>query len=255
MNRLVIILTVIVCLPLAAAAQKAFVLSVGIADYENINDLTATENDAKMFAQLMSTQGAETTLLLGSDATHVNVISALRYVFAKATPQDKMIFYFSGHGYEGGFCCYDMAATSATGAEKYLGGLSYAEMQILFRNCRAGQKMVFADACFAGGLRKGEHINISVQSARNGDVIYFLSSQTDETSLEMGNSGNSLFTYYLVKGLCGEADLDADKYITASEIYKYVYNEVSSYAARIPHAQHPVMWGKFDSGIRLFNLK
>ncbi|MCD8290916.1 MAG: caspase family protein [Prevotella sp.] len=255
MNRLLLILIIAIYLPLSTMGQKTYVLCVGIADYENINDLTITENDAKVFAQLMSTQGAETTVLLGKDATHVNIISALRSVFAKATIQDKMIFYFSGHGYEGGFCCYDMATTSATGAQKYMGGLSYAEMQILFRNCRAGQKMVFADACFAGGLRKGEHVNISVQSARNGDVIYFLSSQTDETSLEMKESGNSLFTYYLVKGLSGEADSNTDKYITALEIYNYVYKEVSEYAAKIPHSQHPVMWGKFDSNIKLFNLK
>ncbi len=244
-----------VFLPVMAMGQKTYVLSVGITHYENINDLSVTENDAKLFAQLMSTQGAETTLLLGEAATHVNIVSALRGVFAKATSQDQMIFYFSGHGYEGGFCCYDMAANSTSGAERYMGGLSYAEMQVLFRNCRAGKKLVFADACFAGGLRKGEHINISVQSARNGDVVYFLSSQTDETSLEMADSGNSLFTYYLVKGLCGEADSNADRYITASEIFNYVYKEVSEYAAKIPHAQHPVMWGRFDSNMRLFNLK
>lgn len=254
MSRFLLVIMMVFYLPASILGQKTYVLSVGIADYENINDLTITENDAKVFEQLMRTQGAETTLLLGKDATHVNIISALRSVFAKATSQDKMIFYFSGHGYEGGFCCYDMAASSATGAQKYLGGLSYAEMQILFRNCRAGQKMVFADACFAGGLRKGNHINISVQSARNGDVMYFLSSRTDETSLEMADGSNSLFTYYLVKGLCGNADINSDKYITASEIFRYVHKEVSEYAAKIPHAQHPVMWGRFDSNMRLFNL-
>ena len=132
MSRFLLVIMIAFYLPASIWGQKTYVLSVGIADYENINDLTITENDAKVFEQLMRTQGAETTLLLGKNATHVNIISALRSVFAKATSQDKMIFYFSGHGYEGGFCCYDMAASSATGAQKYLGGLSYAEMQILF---------------------------------------------------------------------------------------------------------------------------
>jgi len=255
MRRFLLIIIAVVGIPIATLGQKTYVLSVGIADYKNIDDLKLTVNDAKMFAQLMELQGAEVSSLLGEDATHINIISALRAVSAKATSADKMIFYFSGHGYEGGFCCCDMTSNNAIGAQRYMGGLSYAELQILFRNCRAGKKMVFADACFAGGLRKGNQINISVQSARNGDVMYFLSSRTDETSLEMVNGSNSLFTYYLIKGLCGEADDNCDKHVTVSEIFNYVYREVSEYAAKISHSQHPVMWGKFDNNLRIVDLK
>ena len=94
MSRFLLVIMIAFYLPASIWGQKTYVLSVGIADYENINDLTITENDAKVIEQLMRTQGAETTLLLGKNATHVNIISALRSVFAKATSQDKMIFYF-----------------------------------------------------------------------------------------------------------------------------------------------------------------
>lgn len=252
-------------------AQKIYVVSVGIADYKEINDLKLTENDVRIFNALMSFQGAEITTLLGSQAAHADVISALRASFARAGKEDTMIFFFSGHGYEGGFCCWDMSGDSPTlsgnsatrniqdrkrlaSANKYYGGLSYAEMQILFRNCRAGKKIVFADACFSGGLRKGNQLNVSVQSARNGDVIYFLSSRTDETSLEMGGGTNGLFTYYLAKGLSGESDADGNHTITIKEIFDYVYQSVVAYANKIPHSQHPVLWGKFNESVPIFDL-
>ena len=248
---------------------EIYVVSVGIADYKEINDLNMAENDVKVFNELMEYQGAEITTLLGCEATHVNIISALRGTFAKAAKDDTMIFFFSGHGYEGGFCCWDMSASAPSSlnyedednsdrlaqANRSFGGLSYEEMQILFRNCRAGKKIVFADACFSGGLQKGERLNLSVQSARNGDVVFFLSSQTNETSFEMSDASNGVFTYFLVEGLLGDADTDEDGKINIREIYTYVYKNVADYAATKNRSQHPMLWGKFDESLIVFELK
>lgn len=257
-------------LPLCTKAQKTYVLSVGIADYKEINDLRLTENDVAVFNELMAYQNADITTLLGSNATHANIISAMRGTFAKAGPSDTVIFFFSGHGYEGGFCCWDMSGASPTlsgnsvlgeknrlaQANRYYGGLSYAEIQVLFRNCRAGKKLVFADACFSGGLKKGNKVDVSVQSARNGDIAFFLSSQPNETSLEMARGTNGLFTYYLAEGLAGESDFNKDSNITLEEIFTYVYKNVSSYASKVPGAsQHPALWGKCDRNMNIFKLK
>lgn len=252
-------------------SQKIHVVSVGIADYKEIRDLRLTENDVRVFNGLMSSQGAEITTLLGSQATHAKVIASIRGAFARAKKEDTMIFFFSGHGYEGGFCCWDMSGSSPAlsgnaaarnvqdrnrlaATNKYYGGLSYAEMQILFRNCRAGKKIVIADACFSGGLHKGNQLGLSVQAVKDGDVLFFLSSRMDETSLEMGGGTNGLFTYYLAKALCGEADSDQDRQITVKEMFGYVYRSVVAYANEISHAQHPVLWGKFDETLPVFYL-
>lgn len=262
---------VVLCLPFRVLAQKTYVVSVGIADYKEINDLRLTENDVRAFNGLMSRQGASIKTLLGKQATHADIIAALRGSFARARKEDTMIFFFSGHGYEGGFCCWDMAARSPSlgggdvirnptnqdrlvKVNRYYGGLSYQEMQILFRNCRAGKKIVIADACFSGGLNKGEQLNLSVQSARNSEVVYFMSSCMDETSLEMRNGNNGLFTHYLTKGFTGESDLNGDCKITLREIYDYVYRSVVDYANKLPHSQHPVLWGKYDEAMEIFDL-
>jgi len=252
-------------------AQKIYVVSVGIADYKEISDLNLTENDVCVFNELMAYQGAEITTLIGRQATHADIISTLRASFARAKKEDTMVFFFSGHGYEGGFCCWDMSGSSPAlssnsaarnlqnrsrlaSTNKYYGGLSYAEMQILFRNCRAGKKIVIADACFSGGLHKGNQLNTSVQSARNGDVVFFLSSRTDETSLEMPGGTNGLFTYYLAKGLLGSSDVNKDNQMTMKEIFDYVYQSVVDYADKVSHSQHPVLWGRFDENMPVFKF-
>lgn len=249
------------------SAQKVYVVSVGIADYKEITDLHLTENDVKTFNALFSGQkNVEVKTLLGSQATHVNVIAALRSSFAKAQQEDLMIFFFSGHGYEGGFCCWDMSGKSPwfsndvvdrnqlAMANRSYGGLSYEEMQILFRNCRAGRKLVIADACHSGGLLKGEQLNLTLQSARNGEVVYFLSSRLEETSLEMKGDSNGLFTKYVAKGLRGESDANSDGHVTLKEIYDYVYRSVVGIADQANHNQHPVLWGKYNDNMIIYKI-
>lgn len=269
-RSLIVFLVVLVCSTFCKA-QKTYVLAVGISDYKEINDLNLCENDALSFASLMEAAGAEVNVIKGSLATHENILTSLRGLLAKAKSEDGVIFYFSGHGYEGGFCCWDMATNSPSlnqgklgkGIEKnrvntvnrYYGGLSYAELQVLFRNCRATKKIVIADACFSGGLKKGNHINTSVQSAKKGDLIFFLSSRPDETSLELAGSNNGLFTTYLLNGLLGGSDKNSDGLITIGELYDYVYCGVTEYANKIPHSQHPVLWGRFNEKMPILKIK
>lgn len=229
-------------------AQNTYVVSVGIANYQQINGLRLTEQDVATFNEIMSLHDAQITTLTGAQATHANVVKTIRSVFSQATPNDAVIFFFSGHGYEGGFCCYDMKANSQ------LGGMSYQEMQILFRNCRAGRKMVFADACFSGGLSR-QRTQLQVQAVSNNNVMFFLSSQLDETSLELPQMPNGLFTYFLAQGLCGAADFDRNKIISANEIVNYVSNNVAEVANQIPHNQHPTIWGNFNRTMPILKWK
>lgn len=252
MNRFKFLVAIIILSSSIISAQKTYVVSVGIADYKELNDLKYTINDVQSFSYLMNTQNARTISLLDNEATHANIVRMLKASLANAKRDDTMIFFFSGHGYEGGLCCWDMAGLNR--ANRYCGGLSYAEIQILFRNCNARKKIVIADACFSGGLRNGNHLNVSVQYVRNGDVVYFLSSRNDETSLEMSENKSGLFTFFISKGFSGEADKDYDKSISIKEIYEYVSTNVNSYCEKKKHSQHPVIWGKFNVQTNIFSL-
>ena len=225
-------------------AQSIYVVSVGICDYEDpqVNDLRFSEADVASFNKVMKTHTNEVYTLLGPVATHSNVYGYVSQVFENASDNDVVILFFSGHGYPDGFCCYDMSQND--------GGLSYDEIAILFKQCKAKRKMVFADACFSGGLRKEKKSNDATLSVRKGDVMFFLSSRTNETSQEMMGGPNGQFTRFLVRGLGGGADKDRDRIVTAKELYDFVHEGVTIATAG---RQHPVMWGHFNNTMTVIN--
>jgi len=243
MKRL-LTLYIYIFIAISVCAQKLYVVSVGICDYKDpqVNDLRFTEADVNSFNNVVRRHTNEIYTLLGSKATHANVYSYIQQVFAKASANDAVMLFFSGHGYPGGFCCYDMSKTG--------GGLSYMEIASLFRQCKATHKMVFADACFSGGLRKESKDSNATSSVRNGDVMFFLSSRTNETSQEMMRGPNGQFTRFLVRGLGGGADNNRDKIITAKELYDFVHEGVS---VATGNKQHPVMWGRFNNIMTVMN--
>ena len=82
--------------------------------------------------------------------------------------------------------------------------------------------------------------------------MLFLSSRSNETSIEQRNMENGYFTTYLQKGLRGAADSDKNRIITAKELFKYVHENV----VKISNGrQHPVMWGKFSDSMPVISWK
>ena len=237
MKRCLIFLLVSWCLLIASVlAQKGdiYVVSVGIADYQTISDLTLPEKDAKAIAELYKTQTKNVILITGKYATKARVLKSLKDQFGRAKEQDMIVFAFSGHGYPGGVCPYDMSAKNES-------GVSYREIRSILKQSRAKRKIVFADACFSGGIRSNASNNH--QAHQDSDVLLFLSSRGGETSIESPFMVNGFFMTYLLRGLRGGADADRNRKITAKELFLFVSQGVKE---RSKDQQHPVMWGRFD---------
>lgn len=237
MKRCLIFLLVSWCLSIASVlAQKGdiYVVSVGIADYQTISDLTLPEKDAKSIAELYKTQTKNVILITGRYATKARILKSLKDQFSRAKEQDMIVFAFSGHGYPGGVCPYDMSAKNES-------GVSYREIRSILKQSRAKRKIVFADACFSGGIRSNASNNH--QAHQDSDVLLFLSSRGGETSIESPFMVNGFFTTYLLRGLRGGADADRNRKITAKELFQFVSQGVKE---RSKDQQHPVMWGRFD---------
>lgn len=215
---------------------KVYLVSVGIADYPGTqNDLRLPVKDAKTIAWLYSKNtSVDYVLLLDRNATRKTVSAAMNKVFTKAGTNDILVFFFSGHGYPGGFVTYD-------------GQLTYETIRDAMAKSSCRNKMIFADACFSGKMRTGGRASeSSVAEARKANVMLFLSSRSDETSIERRDMQNGFFTTYLQKGLRGGADANKDRIITARELFQYVHKGV----VRLSNGkQHPVMWGKFPNNM------
>lgn len=242
-----LLLLLCLLLPHLLPARTIYVVSVGIARYQYINPLRQTENDATDMAALYRTHTQHVTLLIGKNATRQNISSTLKNVFAQAGADDVVVFFFSGHGSKGGLCAYDTRGTSTC--------VSYGEIAKLIKGCRANNKLLFIDACYAGGLRHDGPNNAPTASAQNSfdkteGVMLFLSSRTNETSRENPYGRNGMFTKYLLRGLKGGADDNRNRIVEAKELFDFVSSNVTK---ATKGKQHPVMWGRFDNRMHVMN--
>lgn len=217
---------------------RNYVVLVGIADYPGTkSDLKVSAQDAVTMKNLYDRNGdAVTEILTDAEATVENVRVTLGNVFSRATRDDAVILFFSGHGVPGGFVCYN-------------GLLRYSDITMVMIRSEAQTKMVLADACFAGKARGSKKHD---EKPTDTNVLFFLSSRTNEKSQERRGWRNSLFTAYLERGLRGGADTDRNRTITARELFDFVSKGVAKDSRE---KQHPVMWGKFDDAMPIMVWK
>ena len=95
-------------LPLLAES-KVYLVSVGISDYKGVDmDLRLSADDAKTMTWLYSKNTElQYVQLLNEKATIGAISSAMNKVFSNAGQNDIVVFFYSGHGYPGGFAVYD----------------------------------------------------------------------------------------------------------------------------------------------------
>ena len=224
------------------AYSETYVVCVGIGNYADsrVQDLTKTETDAKSMAEFYKKGTENVIIITGKYATKSKILASLKSQFKRAKKGDKIIFYFSGHGYPGGFCPYDMHSLET--------GLTYSEVVKIMDSSKASQKMIFADACNSGSIRADE----SNKVPEVGNILFFLSSRGKESSIESPFASNVFFTKNLLRGLKGGADYCQDREITARELFNFVSTKTKEDTG---DRQHPVMWCNFPDDMIIVKYK
>ncbi len=165
----------------------------------------------------------------------------LKQITTAAKPTDTVIFYFSGHGMlqpntQQAFLC--LADTQKSDLETT--GLALQEVLQALSNCAAHQQLVWLDACHSGGMTlrgTGEPlpnptpqlVQVLQQRAATAKGFYaLLSCDTNQQSWEFPELGHGVFTYYLMRGLRGDA-ADGNSIISADSLYRYVYHQTLQY--------------------------
>jgi hypothetical protein len=235
-----------------AIAPKVYAVVVGIADYAgSSSDLNYSDDDARLFdSQLKRVfqkeiAAGESRLLLNANATKANILGALNAVFSKATENDYIIFFFSGHGSPGSLVPHDLSTNR----------IPHSDIKEIFKKSKAKYRLCIEDACFAGSVGdqniSGNDLN-AVQSLQDARLAVFLSSTNQEYSIELSELQQGLFTYCLINGMKGAADINKDKYITAGELFIYARKTVE---AKSKGKQKPVIIGQNLNKIPICRLK
>ena len=239
-----------------------YAVIVGISDYqdEGIPDLQYADKDALAFAgYLQSVVGGaldedHLKVLVNEQATQAQFGAALDWLWEVAKENDKVIIYFSGHGdverksitQPGYLLCWDAPPNVYMGG----GAFNVRDLNDVVSTLSIQNKarvVLIIDACRAGKL-SGSQIGGSQATAANlakqyGNEIKILSCQPDEYSIEgeQWGGGRGAFSFHLLNGLNGMADVNDDLSVNLLEIGRYLEDHVSTEVA--PHSQIPMTVG------------
>ena len=105
-----IVLTIVVSLLFGSiSAQKTYLVCVGLnVNRDNIDPLPCSRGDMKGIANFYHQYNKSNVfMLLDANATKKHILKILKQQFAKSTPNDEIIFAYSGHGFDGGLSTYN----------------------------------------------------------------------------------------------------------------------------------------------------
>ena len=111
---------------------------------------------------------------------------------------------------------------------------------------------MFLDSCYSGQARSGETLIASARPVAlktekqlfpdNFTVI--TASQADQISSSSPDLKHGIFSYYLMRGMEGDADANKDGKITAGEMQAYLLEQVSRQAGMQNRIQQPQLIGE-----------
>jgi uncharacterized caspase-like protein len=243
--------------------KNVWAVVIGIDRYQKIRHLKYAVKDAGAFYHHLIHNNRipqeNVTLMVNEEARLTRMRSILgTHLKNKPGKGDMVIIYFAGHG----ACEKDVMSPDKDGLEKYIlpydadpkdlyaSALPMREISHIFNRIRSERLIFIADACYSGasGGRTislaGIRANISEafldRIAGGKGRIILTASGANEVSGEDDELKHGVFTYFLLEGLRGKADMDKDGMITVDEAYRYVSREVPRATGQ---EQHPVKKG------------
>jgi len=231
---------------------------VGINHYKAPGiDLHYSAGDARLFAQTLETSCGfrhdHIKLLIDDQATSMNVRTSIGTWLAKvAGRRDLVVIYYSGHGApdldpnvaEDGIRKY-IVTQDADPDNLFATAVPMDEFSSALLRIRSEQTVVLLDCCYSGaagsagnGLvrtlsRAGEDVSSRIKSGfldslalsgRGRAVI--TGCDAAERTWEYEDLGHGIFTYYLVKGLQGQAADPVSGKVGVRSLYDFVYRNI-----------------------------
>ncbi|MFH2202259.1 MAG: caspase family protein [Elusimicrobiota bacterium] len=242
--------------PMPGAARERendFALIVGIEKYQNVPDADHGQRDAEAIKKHIIRLGVpeeNVILLTGRRATRTGITKYLEeWLPRNITSESRVYFYYSGHG------APDPERGTAyilpwDGDPSFLKSSGYplAKLYASMSKLKSKENIVLLDACFSGAggrsvIAKGMRplvMEVQTSAPQSGRLSVLSAAAGSEVAGSLEEQGHGMFTYYLLKGLKGEADLNGDKQVTLRELHDYTLKEVRRAARRQNREQTPV---------------
>jgi hypothetical protein len=220
------------------------VITIGIDHYmKTVPPQRFAVSDAEAVSKFFQGRmNARVVGLRNEAATRVGVLNALEEVGANSAKDDSIILFFSGAGGGGANNSYlvpfdgDPEHPDAT-------MISLADIFNWSNRLAVPQVVILLDTT-VGLVQTLEREDPRAQSnskTMSEAARAILASEGDsEHAIELSRVGQSVFTYYLLQGLSGEADFNNDGIITFNELRTYIDYRLAEVSAQFGLRQRPV---------------
>ena len=238
------------------ANPNAVALIIGIEAYSRLPQAQYAASDASHFydyaSQSMGIPFHKIKLLTDTKANRIDLLLAMRSWMKTEIVNGKsdVYIFFAGHG----LASTDGSKIHLLTSDSHLDLLD--ETSILRNDLIASAKgaktiTMFLDTCYSGGTRTNEVLladarPIAIVPDKNAlpsNVTILAAASGAQLSSTYEAAQQGLFSYWLMKGLEGDADANNDKKITTSELHEYVSRQVRSMAQRRNRQQDPQLIG------------
>jgi multiple sugar transport system substrate-binding protein len=217
-----------------------FALVIANTEYidPGLAQLTAPGKDAEDFARVLK----DTNLCAFDDVKVLlnqlssSVIEGIDEFFDQRKPDDLLVIYFSGHGVRDEFGSLFLAVRNTIRTRLRSTAIRSDYIREAMDQSRSKRQVLILDCCNSGAFPQGTKAEtggaMGLTQAFQGYGRFVLTA-SDATQFAwegneiIGETDNSLFTHFLVKGMEGEADKDGDGKITVDELYDYAFDQVS----------------------------
>jgi len=248
--------------PLAVRASKprdAVAIVIGIEKYRSVPAADFANRDASIFVdyarRALGVSNENIRLMLDDKADSVEILVAFKNWLPTRVNKGKTDVYvfYSGHGLpsEDGNSLYFLPHEAN---RELLERTAISQREIIQAIQRTTPKSVtmFIDSCYSGQSRTGETllasarpISIVAKETSNfpANFTVISASAPDQISSSSPELRHWIFSYYLMRGMEGEADANKDGQITVAETQAYLAERVPRRAMGMNRTQQPQVVG------------
>lgn len=237
--------------------RDSVAIIIGIADYKNLPRADFANDDARVFydyaIRALGVKPENIKLLVDGDADDIGIYQAFKtWLPSRVRNSTDVYVYYSGHG-----------LPTADGQGMYLlpqrahrdfidkTAITQAEINAAIQAAKPKSVTVFLDSCYSGQARSGETLiasarPVALKTAKQmfpDNFTVITASQADQISSSSPDLKHGIFSYYLMRGMEGDADANRDGKITAGEMQAYLAENVSRQAGMQNRVQQPQLIG------------
>jgi WD40 repeat protein len=223
-----------------------YILAIGISEYkESALQLKYASNDAISVAQMFKKRGKGlfnqilVTTLLDEEADRNKIYKAFAQLSIKAKVKDVFVLFLAGHGavFDGTFYFIPQDAVYENSDLFKMMSISGEDLSTLLQRIMALKSLILLDTCHAANLGNNEWLHGAATRSALGNKTaldrlmrktgrtFLSATSTNQFAIE-GFKNHGVFTYAILQGLKGQADINHDGVLTSGELCNFVRNEV-----------------------------